>query len=408
MKSIAELASFLKIQLNVKLQLQSNLKACLGEFVPSKILSLGKAGCDLAEGAKSIFPDCNGLIVTKYGHGFSIPDFEVIEASHPVPDESSVKAAETVIDFVDEVDEPLLVLISGGASALLCAPIEGVSLRDKMEITSLLLGSGATIEEINLVRKSLSAIKGGGLTARIDPTQLNQVRVAVISDVVGNDLSTISSGPFFGPPPSISKTFDVLRAYEINLSQTLKDSLLGRNCNFVHDNPVHYILSDVNQAVQLTENFFVDAGYSVQSYSEPLNGLIQENVERMLDWLTFYPGSVWISGGECTVKLAGDGLGGRNQQWALEAAIALIERGFSEFETFSYATDGNDGPTDSAGGWVCSNWLAENMEEAQTAVKRNDSYPFLKKFNGHLMTGPTGTNINDVRGILFKPQTIQS
>ena len=408
MKSIAELANFLKVQLNVKLQLESNLKATLGDFIPSKILSLGKASCNLAEGAKSIFPNCNGLAVTKYGHGFSIPDFKVIEASHPVPDENSVKAASTVIDFVDRVDEPLLVLISGGASALLCAPIKGISLTDKMEITSLLLGSGATIEEINLVRKSLSRIKGGGLSARMSSKQLNQVRVAVISDVVGNDLSTISSGPFFGPTPSISETFRILQAYEVNLSKALEESLIIRDHNFVKKNPVHYILSDVNQAIKLTKSFFRDAGYLVQSYSEPLNGPIQENVQQMLDWLTYHPGSVWISGGECTVKLVGDGFGGRNQQWALEAAIALIDRGFSDFETFSYATDGNDGPTDSAGGWVCSSWLAENMEEAQTAVKRNDSYPFLKKFNGHLMTGPTGTNINDVRGVLFKPQTIRS
>ncbi len=350
MKSIQELALYLKAKLNVKLQLESNLRASLRDFTPSKVLSVGKAGCDLAAGVKSLFPDCSGLIVTKHGHGFSINDFEVIEANHPIPDESSIEAAKKTIEFVSNVDKPFLALISGGGSALLCAPIKGISLQDKMTITAALLRSGATIEEINMVRKSLSQIKAGGLSKKLKSIQLDQVRVVVISDVVGNDLSTISSGPFFGPTPCFSKVLEVLKTYQINLPQHIERVLNNRVLDHDCDNPMHFILSDVNQAVRLTKDFLEDSGYKVFTYTEPLNGLLQDNIQRMLNWLEYQPGSVWISGGECTVKVLGNGLGGRNQQWAIEAAIALVEKGFSEFETFSYATDGNDGPTDSAGG----------------------------------------------------------
>ena len=408
MKSVPELALHLKSTLNVKQLLESGLKDCVGDFVPSKVLSIGKAGCDLALGAKSLFPNCSGLIVTKYGHGFPINDFDLIEANHPVPDENSIIAAKATFDFVKNVDEPLLVLISGGGSALLCAPIEGITLQDKIEITTSLLRSGATIDEINVVRKSLSQIKAGGLTKKLNSLVLNQVRVVVISDVVGNDLSTISSGPFFGPSPCISKTIDILKNYGINFSPSIEKALKNKNNSDFCENPNHFILSDVNQAVGLARNFLDASGYEVFTYPNSLNGLLQNNVRTMLDWLDYKPGTAWISGGECTVEVSGDGLGGRNQQWAIEAAIALVEKGFSDFEAFSYATDGNDGPTDSAGGWVCSNWLVENIDQARDAVESNNAYPFLKKFNGHLMTGPTGTNINDVRGILFRPQTIQN
>lgn len=408
MKSVPELALHLKTSLNVKQLLESGLKDYLGDFVPSKVLSIGKAGCDLAVGVKSLFPNCSGLIVTKYGHGFPITDFELIEANHPVPDENSVKAAKAAFDFVKNVDETLLVLISGGGSALLCAPIEGVTLQDKRDITLSLLRCGATIDEINMVRKSLSQIKAGGLTAKLGGVALNQVRVAVISDVVGNDLSTISSGLFFGPSPCISKATDILKNYNINLSPSILQALSDKNHNDSCDNPIHFILSDVNQAVEIAREFLNDIGYEVFTYPSSLNGLLQYNIRKMVDWLDYKPGTAWISGGECTVEVSGNGLGGRNQQWAIETAITLVEKGFSDFEVFSYATDGNDGPTDSAGGWVCSNWLAQNIDQARHAVKSNNTYPFLKKFNAHLMTGPTGTNINDVRGILFNPQTIQS
>ena len=409
MKSIPELALYLKTKLNVKQLLESVLKDHLEDFVPSKVLSIGKAGSDLAMGVKSLFPNCSGLIVTKHGHGLPISDFELIEASHPVPDESSVMAAKATFDFVNNVDQPLLVLISGGGSALLCTPSEGITLQDKIEITSSLLRSGASINEINMVRKSLSQIKAGGLTTKLNKLALDQVRVGVISDVVGNDLSTISSGPFFGPSPCVSKAIDVLKNYGIKLSSSVEKALNNnKNNNDFCGNPDHFILSDVNQAIGLTRKFLGDGGYEVFTYPNPLNGLLQNNVRTMLDWVDYKPCTAWISGGECTVEVSGNGLGGRNQQWALEAAIALVEKGFSDFEVFSYATDGNDGPTDSAGGWVCSNWLIENIDQARDAVKSNNAYPFLKKFNAHLMTGPTGTNINDVRGILFRPQTIQN
>ena len=407
MKSIPELALYLKTKLNVKQLLESGLKDHLEDFVPSKVLSIGKAGSDLALGVKSLFPNCSGLIVTKHGHGLPISDFELIEASHPVPDESSVMAAKATFDFVNNVDQPLLVLISGGGSALLCTPSEGITLQDKIKITSSLLRSGASINEINVVRKSLSQIKAGGLTTKLNKLALDQVRVGVISDVVGNDLSTISSGPFFGPSPCVSKAIDVLKNYGIKLSSSVEKALNNKNNKNFCGNPDHFILSDVNQAIGLTRNFLGDGGYEVFTYPNPLNGLLQNNVRTMLDWVDYKPFTAWISGGECTVEVSGNGLGGRNQQWALEAAIALVEKGFSGFEVFSYATDGNDGPTDSAGGWVCSNWLIENIDQARDAVKSNNAYPFLKKFNAHLMTGPTGTNLNDVRGILFRPQTIQ-
>ena len=193
----------------------------------------------------------------------------------------------------------------------------------------------------------------------------------------------------------------------IKFSSSVEKALNNKNNQNFCGNPDHFILSDVNQAIGLTRNFLGDGGYEVFTYPNPLNGLLQNNVRTMLDWVDYKPCTAWISGGECTVEVSGNGLGGRNQQWALEAAITLVEKGFSGFEVFSYATDGNDGPTDSAGGWVCSNWLIENIDQARDAVKSNNAYPFLKKFNAHLMTGPTGTNINDVRGILFRPQTIQ-
>lgn len=401
MRNVRDVIHFLKERLHAGVVVEDQLRAFMPEFNPVKILAVGKAACEMAYGAKRLFPFSSGLIVTKEGHSQSVPDFEVIEACHPIPNKSSVYAAQRVIQFIESIQEPTLVLISGGASALLCYPLEGITLEHKMQLTDDLLNSGADISEINLVRQCLSRIKGGKLAQRISPKWISDVRVALISDVVGNDISMISSGPFYSSNANVLKAFDILDAYDIQLPASVRSVMHQSHRSIVGKNPPHYVISDVKHALSLTTRAFESLGYAVYCMAEPSNGLIQDNIRDFTDWISYNPRSVWISGGECTVKHSGNGKGGRNQQWVVEAGLKLIDLGFSDFQIFSYATDGNDGPTDSAGAWLESSCLIEHCKEAQRAAKNYDTFGFLNDIGGHLLTGPSGTNVNDIRGVVF-------
>lgn len=383
-----------------------------------KILALGKAACSMAQAMCETLNELQdpvvieGLAVTKVGHGFQIDGFEVIESSHPYPSELSVIAANTVVKTLREwgANDPVVVLLSGGASALLCSPGGEISLQEKMDVTKQLLSCAAPIQEVNVVRKAISLVKGGSLARQL---KSSNCRVFVASDVVGNDLETISSAPFYGKKPTPSMAIQVLQKYDLmgRVNPHIL-SYLAHPIKPQRDKQLeHSILTDCQQAVDLLKEFVSSKGFEVLEFDNLLEGLSQEIVDLHIQKLEGRTGTfALISGGESTIQLEGNGKGGRNQQFCLEMAIALKDAGVDDFYVFSYGTDGTDGPTDAAGGYLDSQDLQseESVQALKNALKRNDSYNYLTSRNRLLKTGPTGTNVNDVHLVLVSiPEAIK-
>jgi len=386
----------------------------------------GKASARMALGLEACLGDrlTGGVVVVKTGHGESLARTRLLEASHPVPDATSIAAAEALLALGQQADERTLFigLTSGGGSALLCAPQAGLSLEDKRETTRLLLGCGASIREINCVRKHLSAIKGGRLAAALAPaTVLN----LILSDVIGDDLSAIASGITAPDPTSYGGALAVLQRYDVlgqvptaarrileagargDYLETPKpgDPLFRRTHNL--------IIGSNHQAVLAAQAKALELGYATLVLTSRLEGEAREAgrflmaiAEDVRDrQLPLKAPACLLCGGETTVTLRGKGKGGRNQELAL-AALAHFEqepermRGIT---LLSAGTDGNDGPTDAAGAFACSDLLTKALEQglvANTYLARNDSYPFFQQIDGLLKTGPTNTNVCDLQVVL--------
>jgi hydroxypyruvate reductase len=376
------------------------------------VLAAGKAAGAMAGAAEELLGERleGGLVVTKDGNEAAPGRLETIFASHPEPDERGVEAARRAEDLVGSLGEGdlLLALISGGASALLADPAPVVGLEDLKELTGALLRSGADIEEINAVRKHVSTLKGGGLVRLAAPAR---TLALLLSDVVGDDPSSIASGLTAPDPTTLDDARGVLRRYRIEPPESVAahledaeetpkpgDALFEGIANVVCGGGRHAAEAAVRKAREL--------GYSPFLLSTTVTGdargvasvyaaVIREVLETG-DPLP--PPCAILSGGEATVTVRGEGTGGPNQEFALALAVEL--EGVEGWAAFAADTDGNDGPTDAAGG-LATGATADSIREGgvdpEEALENNDAYPALKAGEALLVTGPTGTNVNDLR-----------
>ncbi|NLF02974.1 MAG: glycerate kinase [Anaerolineales bacterium] len=385
----------------------------LADYERVRLVAGGKAAVAMAGAAVDILAErlSSGVVVTKYGHGggpTTGAPLQMIEAGHPVPDENSLRGAQAIADVVSGATERdlLICLISGGGSALLTLPVEGLSLSDVQSLTNALLRSGATIHEMNTVRKHWSRIKGGQLARLAAPAT---VITLILSDVVGDSLETIASGPTVPDPTTTSDAQAVLEHYaipaagRIPLQETPKagDPAFQRVQNLIVASNRLAATAAVARARDLGFNTLL-MGTFLEGEAREV-GIVAAGLAKAIvthsDPAPAPACLVW--GGETTVTVRGAGKGGRNQELALAAALALD--GWPDVLVVALATDGTDGPTDAAGAVV----TGETAQRARKlglvpleALQANDSYPLLDATGSLLKTGPTGTNVNDLLFIL--------
>jgi hydroxypyruvate reductase len=369
-------------------------------------LGIGKAALPMMDALVDGIPLAGGLAVTKFASNASRA-YAVMEGGHPVPDERSLQAGESVLDFVSALrqDDTLICLVSGGGSALVTAPL--VPLEDLQTLTSLLLASGARIDEINILRRQLDRVKGGGLARA---TQANIISL-ILSDVVGNPLETIASGPTVPNPTTKEDALAVLKKYD--LERQLPDSIkvimesgnslqeFQEQAARLHD-AQNMIIGDNRLAAEAALEQARQEGFAAEILMNDLQEEAREAgvlLARQLREETQKRPRPFclIAGGETTVTIQGKGKGGRNQELAL-AAVPELE-GLLNVMLIALATDGDDGPTDAAGA-VATGESARKAASvglsAADSLSRNDAYPFFQALNDLLKSGPTGTNVNDL------------
>jgi glycerate-2-kinase len=381
------------------------------------VVGAGKASARMAQALEHRLGSRieTGLVVVKYGHGAPTKKIRVVEAGHPVPDRPGLQAGHMILALIGTLrpDDILIVLLSGGASSLLPAPAPGVSLRDKQQTTKLLLRSGATIQEMNAVRKHLSQIKGGQLAAATSA----RVVSLILSDVIGNDLGTIGSGPTAPDPTTFREAWTTLRQYGIaaRVPNSVRRRLEAGINKTVEETPKagaarfrlvqNVLIGDNQAAVDAVARAAKDEGLRRLILSTTVTGEAREVAKlfgAMAREIVSHdrPGRrpcCVIAGGETTVTVRGQGIGGRAQEFALAAAMEIT--GLPKVWVAAFATDGTDGPTSVAGAVVDGETAAKarrNGLNPLRALRENDAYPFFRKLKGHILTGPTGTNVNDL------------
>lgn len=370
-------------------------------------LGIGKAAIPMMDALAARIPLRAGLAVTKYAPDGTSRAYEVMEGGHPVPDERSVQAGERVLQFVSSLEEEdvLVCLISGGGSALVTAP--KVPLEDLQRLTSLLLSSGAPIDEINILRRQLDGVKGGGL-ARVTRARIISL---ILSDVIGNPLEAIASGPTVPDPTTPQEALAILKKYQIegqvpaSIIQVLTSAGRGR----VYEEQLprlrsvqHIIIGDNRQAALAAREQARREGIPGEILTNELQGEARKVGSELARHLRAECSRrtrpfCLIAGGETTVRVTGDGKGGRNQEVALGAVDELD--GGENLMLIALATDGDDGPTDAAGAVVTgeSARRAKALEmRAADYLSRNDAYVFFDRLGDLIQSGPTGTNVNDL------------
>jgi glycerate 2-kinase len=391
-------------------------------FEPRRVfaLAIGKASGPMARAAGEVLEDTlsGGLCVIKAGHEEPPAPFEIVVASHPEPDERSVQAAERVEEFLNGLEDGdlLLVLISGGASALLADAAPGISLEDLKQLTGALLRSGAEIGEINTVRKHVSTLKGGNLVQRAAPAQ---VAALLLSDVVGDEPSSIGSGLTAPDPTKLEDARRVLERYSIEPPQSIIDHLdkgheTPKPGDAAFENLTKFIVGGGRLTAEAAADKAHDIGYEPLLLSTYITGEAQGAanlhaaiVKEILEsGNPLPPPCAIVSGGEATVVVTGEGTGGPNQEFALTLAVEL--EGIERWAALAVDTDGNDGPTDAAGGLVTGDTAATIREsgiDPAEALDRNHSYGALEAGGALVSTGSTGTNVNDLRVVLISGET---
>lgn len=394
------------------------------------IIAFGKAAIAMAIAARETMPKTllsePGIIVTTAEQLAPVEGFEVFAAGHPIPDQNGLFAAQVIADKLAnaQTDELVLLLISGGGSALLPYPVEGVSLADKIATTELLLACGANINQINCVRKHLSKFKGGGMAKLAAPADLHAL---ILSDVLGDDLSTIASGPSVADPTHFRDAISILKEKQVwQQTPASVQTYLQQGADRLHPETLkagdailrttsHSLIASNAISVSAAINAAEQLGYQAQLYSDQLTGEARMVAEQ---WLLACKTQLadglmqpiaMIAGGETTVTLTGKGKGGRNQEMALAFALAEEQEPLNcTWHFLSAGTDGRDGPTDAAGGMVNRDTL-DKLRLAginpQAALADNDSYTALKAADALLITGATGTNVADLHVLLLHPQT---
>jgi len=379
------------------------------------VVAAGKAAGAMARAAEELFDGRieAGIVVTKEGHDAGPESFEAVFASHPEPDERGVEASRKVREMAESLEEGdlLVALISGGASALLADPAPPIEIGDLKKLTQDLLKSGADIGEINTVRKHVSVLKGGGLARLAAPAK---VLALLLSDVVGDAPSSIASGPAAPDTTTLDGARAVLERYGIEPPQSIAEHLENaeetpKPGDPIFDNVSNIVCGGGRHAVEAAADKARDLGYEPLVLSTTMTGdaraiasvcaaVVREALES---GNPAPPPCAIVSGGEATVVVRGAGTGGPNQEFALTLAVELD--GVEGWAAFAADTDGNDGPTDAAGGLVDGGTMAKMREagvDPARALEENDARAALEAGGALLVTGPTGTNVNDLRVVL--------
>ena len=363
------------------------------------LVAAGKAAWQMAAAAVRVLGKVDdGIVITKYEHvKGEIPGVECYEAGHPVPDQNSFDATEKALEKVSGLDEydTVIFLLSGGGSALFEKPlIPGEELQD---ITKQLLACGADIVEMNTIRKRLSAVKGGRFALACMPARVYAI---VLSDIVGDPLDMIASGPAYPDASTCEQAEAIAEKYQLKLSSQVQE-LLKQETPKTLSNVTTQITGSVRELCREAQNEAEELGYETVLLTDELCCEAREAGSMLASILKTYARSekrcCFIAGGETVVHLTGTGKGGRNQELALAAAPGIA--GIPNACVFSVGSDGTDGPTDAAGGYVDGStmeYLKKQNIDVFTVLRQNDAYTALKATDGLIITGPTGTNVNDV------------
>ena len=369
------------------------------------VVAIGKAAWQMAAAACDTLGERidRGVVVTKYGHlRGELTRLALYEAGHPVPDENSYRAAQAALDCVSGLtrEDRVLFLVSGGGSALFEKPL--IAPEELADITRQLLACGADITEINTLRKRFSAVKGGRFAQRCAPARVLSI---LLSDVLGDPPDMIASGPAYPDSTTCAQAMEIAERYGLRLSDDARRCLSMETPKAL-SNVETRITGSVRQLCASAERVCAELGYETVFLTDRLSCEAREAGAFLAAIARSQAGRgrrAFILGGETVVHLTGDGLGGRNQELALSAARGMD--GLNGALLFSVGSDGTDGPTDAAGGWVDGNTAAALREKGmdiEQALARNDAYHALQACGGLITTGPTGTNVNDLTVLLVE------
>ncbi len=388
------------------------------------VFGAGKAASPMAAALEDLLGDRidKGLVITKYGHGQPLRSISVIEAGHPVPDKAGLAGAERRISLLGETaeDDLVIFLLSGGGSALLPLPRRGISLAEKQETTQALLECGATIHEINALRKHISGIKGGNLAGAAFPST---IITFILSDVIGDDLDVIASGPTVPDRSTFADCVHIMKKYDLSdkipasVVAYLEEGKSGAHPetpkpgDLVFRKTETLIIGSSSRSMKAARDAAVEKGYHTLFLSSFIEGETRDvaKVHTAIVKEIIHSGNPLpkpaciVSGGETTVTIRGKGRGGRNIEFVLAAAMEI--EGIEGVVILSGGTDGTDGPTDAAGAIADGETLQKARERGLSAaecLKDNDSYRFFKGIDDLLITGPTMTNVMDIRLMLVK------
>lgn len=380
------------------------------------IIGAGKASAAMARVAEQhLEGPITGCVVTRYGHAVPCEHIQIIEAAHPVPDEAGEHAARLILEHVQglSADDLVIALISGGGSALLPLPAPGITLADKQQINKQLLRSGATISQMNTVRRHLSAIKGGHLAAACYPAKVVNL---IISDIPGDNPSDVASGPTVADPTRCADALAILKRYNVTLPAAIQQLLENGDSETIKpddprmENVSTTVIASSQHALMAAADVATRAGITPVILGDAIEGearevaIVMAAIARQVQrhGQPAKPPCVLLSGGETTVTIKGNGRGGRNVEFLLSLALAL--QGAENIYAVAGDTDGVDGQEETAGAFIYPDTLERGLAQGMPArdyLDNNDAHSFFEHLNNSLITGPTLTNVNDFRAILI-------
>lgn len=417
----ADAAGFLRALFDRAVEVADPMRSIAAHLPPKPpgrvvVIGAGKASARMAEAVEAVWGPCDGLVITRYGYARPCKGIEIVEAAHPVPDSAGAKATARMLDLLAGLGEGdfVLALISGGASALLVAPVAGVTLEEKRAVNAALLASGAPIDRMNTVRKHLSRVKGGQLAAAAHPARMLAL---MISDVPGDDPAFIGSGPTVGDPSTSADARAVLDRWSIPVPPSVTAALAQGSGVVPPGDPrlatvENRVIAAPAQSLEAAAAMARSAGLDVRLLGDALEGEAREvaaaqAAQAMALRAALRRGDapiLLLSGGELTVTRRGDGIGGPNAEYCLALALAL--QGAEGIHALACDTDGVDGAAEVAGAVIGPGTLSRaggaGMDAAH-ALSRNDAHSFFATLGDQVVTGPTLTNVNDFRAILILP-----
>ncbi|MDG1737954.1 MAG: glycerate kinase [Paracoccaceae bacterium] len=373
------------------------------------VIGAGKGSARMAQAVEAHYGPCEGFVITRYGYSCPTQGIQIVEASHPVPDEAGEAATQQLSTLVSNLSasDTVIALISGGGSALLCAPVQGISLQDKMDVNAELLASGAPISEMNIVRKRLSRVKGGKLAAMCSPARLLTL---MISDVPGDDPSLIASGPTIADSGSAGDALAIIQKRNLILPNHVVSAIVKSADGPIalEDSDYHIVAApsiSLNAAAELATD--CDVRILGDALEGEANDLAKQHallaIELQSSMAPRDRPILLLSGGECTVTHRGQGVGGPNAEYVLSAANVLA--GHKGIHVLSCDTDGVDGAAEVAGAYAGPNTIHKTKRldlDIKYALQLHDSHTFFEKLGDQIITGPTLTNVNDFRALLIE------